>query len=318
VRRWWGESLGLLAAALYALDPYSKHYVSLVMSEALAGAAAIATAYAYTRAWQERSARWWAAAGALAAALTLVRAVFVLAVVLVVAAALLRSGPRLRSAAAAAGAAALLLVPWLGWTASVTGRPVLASYGQGYNLLVAAHGEGPGRTFAEVTATPAFLRDFTAPHRLFPTAAELRADPQAHPRYVREADAILAGRARAEYRERLADEPARVAWEALYRMAFLWWAHEDWYQPDGVALTVLRAFDWALIVLALAGMGLAVRRGGPPRGIAVALVAYTVVLGLHHVEARFAMPVRGLMLAFVGLALAELAPRVRALRPATA
>jgi hypothetical protein len=318
VRRWWGESLGLLAAGLYALDPYSKHYVSLIMSEVLAAAVALGAAYAYSRAWQQRSPGWWAVAGALAAALTLVRAVFVVAVVLVVLGALLRGGPRLRQAAAAAGAAALLLVPWLAWTAAVTGRPVLANYGQGYNLLVAAHGEGPGATFAEVTAEPAFVRDFEAPHARFPSAPELREDPDAHPRYVREADGVLAARARGEYGDRLREEPARVFWEGLYRMAFLWWAHEDWYQPDGIALDLLRAVDWALIALALAGIALALSRGGPPRGIALALVAYTLVLGAHHVEARFAMPVRGLMLAFVGLVLAELAPRVRALRPAPA
>lgn len=309
VRRWWGPGLGLAAAALYAVDPYSKHYVTLILTEALAGALVCAAAYAVTRAWQERAPGWWAAAGALAAALTLVRAVFVLAVPLVVLAALVRTGPRARNGAAALGASALLLAPWLVWTASVTGRPVLANYGEGFNLLVAAHGEGHGRPFEEVTADPSFVRDFEGPHVRFPPARRLRADPEAHPRYVLEADEELRAAARSEYRRRLADEPLDVAWETLYRMGFLWSAHHDWYQPERDWLRLLlAAVDWLVLLLAAAGAALALGRGGPPRALAVFLLAYTAVLGVHHVEARFAMPVRGLMLAFVVLALAQLAP----------
>ena len=313
VRRWWGATLGLAAAALYAADPYSKHYVPLVLTEALAGVLVLAAAYALTRAWQERAPAWWGAAGALAAALTLTRAVFVVAVPLVVLAAFLRH--RIRAAAAAFGTAAILLVPWLAWTGSVTGRPVLANYGEGFNLLVAAHGEGYGRPFEEVTADRRFLRDFMRPHDSFPTPAELRGDPEAHPRYVLEADRGQRAAARAEYRRRLGDEPLQVAWENVYRMGFLWSAHHDWYQPERAWLrSLLAAVDWLALLLAAAGLAVVLRRGGPARAVGVFLLAYTVVLGTHHVEARFAMPVRGLMLAFVVLALSELAPILRARR----
>ena len=312
VRRWWGEPVALAAAALYALDPYSKHYVTLVLSEGLAPLLAVGCAYAFTRAWQERAPAWWAATGALAAALTLVRAVFVVAVPLVLLAAVLRKGSRGRAAGAALAAAAILLGPWLVWTASVTGRPVLANYGEGFNLLVAAHGEGQGRPFEEVTADPAFLRDFERPHALFPAASELRADPEAHPRYMRRADALLRSSARAEYRERLSDEPLQVAWETISRVGFLWGARHDWYQPERDVLELgLAAVDWLLLVLAAAGLVLCLRRNGAARGVALFLLAYTVVLGTHHVEARFAMPVRGFMLSLVALALLEAWPRVR-------
>jgi 4-amino-4-deoxy-L-arabinose transferase-like glycosyltransferase len=315
VRRWWGPSLGLGAAALYALDPYSKHYVTLILTEALAGALVCAAAYAVTRAWQQRAPAWWAVAGGLAAGLTLVRAVFVLAVPLVLLAALVRG--RIHGAAAGLVAAAVLLVPWLVWTASVTGKPVLANYGEGFNLLVAAHGEGLGRPFEEVTADPAFVRDFERPHPSFPSAAELRSDPEAHPRYVREADETLRAAARAEYRRRLAEEPLEVAWETVYRMGFLWSAHRDWYQPERDWLrSLLAAVDWLALLLAALGAAVVLRRGGAARGIALFLLAYTAVLGVHHVEARFAMPVRGLMLAFVVLALSELAPAIRTRRRA--
>jgi hypothetical protein len=315
VGRWWGPSPALAAAALYALDPWSKRYVVLVLSEALAAFVALACAFAFTRAWQERSARWWAATGSLAASLALVRAVFVLAVPLVALAALLRNAPagqRLRGMLAASAAAGVLLVPWLAWTTEVSGRTVMAAWGQGYNLLWATHGEGHGQPASEVEASAPFRRDLASVYRSAPTTAQLRADPEAHPRYLARADAQLRGRARSLYGERLREEPLQVLWEIAYRAYFLWNAHEDWYQPSGTALRGLQALDWALIVLALAGIALALARGGPARGIAVFLLAYTLVLALHHVEARFAIPLRGFFLAFAGLALLRLVPRGRA------
>jgi 4-amino-4-deoxy-L-arabinose transferase-like glycosyltransferase len=308
VRRWWGPGPALAAAALYALDPYSKRYVTLVLTEVVAGLVALCAAYAFTRAWQERAARWWAAAGALAAALTLVRAVFVLAVPLLVLAALLRSGDvraRLGAAALTLVCAAALLVPWLAWTDAVTGRAVLASWGEGYNLLVAAHGEGLGRTATDVANDPAFIRDYNSTRGLAPSTERLLSDPEAHPRYMRRADATLRRLARAEYRDRVAHEPLDVAGETLYRGYFLWTAHEDWYQPGGAALLLLKLVDWITLALALVGLALALARGGPARGVAIFLLVYTAVLATHHVEARFGMPVRGLLLAYAALALAE-------------
>ena len=312
-RRWGGWQLGLAAAAVYALDPWSKHYVALILSETLAGTLALATAYATTRAWQERSVRWWAAAGALAASLTLVRAVFVVAVPLVVLAALLRApvAGRLRAGGAAVAASAVLLVPWLAWTWSVVGTPVLASYGEGFNLLVAAHGEGYGRSFQEVITDPAFRRDFTAGHRFAPTAQRIQADADAHPRYVRRVDEEQRARARALFRERLRDEPAQVAWETLYRAWYLWSAHHDWYQPDGGELLVLEALDWLLLLLSAAGAVIALRRGGPARAIVVFLLVYTLAIATHHVEARFAIPLRGFQLTLAVWAVLEAAGRLR-------
>jgi len=308
VRRWWGPVPALAAAALYALDPYSKHYVTLVLSEALATLLALATAYGFTRAWQERSLAWWAASGTLAASLTLVRAVFIFVVPLLVLAALLRR-PRGAAAGAVVLASAALLVPWVAWTASVTGKPVLASWGEGYNFLLAAHGEGLGRTQTEVSEDPAFLRDYESVRRLAPTTAQLRADPEVHPHYMARADAELRDLAWSRYGDRLADEPAQVAGEFLYRSFFLWNAHEDWLQPDGVALVLLRLIDAVVLALTAYGIVLAIARGGAARGVALALLVYTVVIGTHHVEARFAMPVRGLALAFAAFGVLSLASR---------
>jgi 4-amino-4-deoxy-L-arabinose transferase-like glycosyltransferase len=296
VRRWWGPTPALAAAALYAIDPYSKHYVTLILSEALSGFLALATAYTFTRAWQERSLAWWAASGALAASLTLTRAVFIFVVPLLVVAAVRRS--RVSAAAAVALAAAVFLLPWLAWTTSVTGKPVLASWGEGYNLLLAAHGEGLGRTQTEVSENTVFLRDYESVRRLAPTREQLLSDPDAHPRYMASADAELRDLARSRYRERLADEPARVGWEFLYRAFFLWNAHEDWLQPSGFALLLLRAVDVVVLALIALGLVLAIARGGAARAVALSLLVYTAIIATHHVEARFAMPVRGLALAF--------------------
>ena len=316
VRRWWGPTPALGAAALYAVDPYSKHYVTLVLSEGLATFVALATAYAFTRAWQERSLAWWAASGALASSLTLVRAVFVFVIPLLVLAALVRR-PRLATAGAVAAAAAALLVPWLVWTASVTGKPALASWGEGYNFLLAAHGEGLGRTQTEVSENPAFLRDYESVRHLAPPTEELRADPEAHPRYMARADAELRDIAWSRYGDRLTDEPGRVVGEFLYRSFFLWNAHEDWFQPDGVALVLLRLIDAVVLALAAFGAVLAIARGGAARGVAIGLLAYTVVIGTHHVEARFAMPARGLALAFAAFGVLWLASRASAGRRLT-
>jgi len=316
VRRWWGPVPALIAVALYAIDPWSKRYAVLLLSETLAGLVALACAYAFTRAWQERSVRWWAAAGALAASLALVRAVFLLAVPLVVLAALVRSSPaaeRLRGALAAAVAATLLLAPWLTWTTAVTGRTVMAAWGEGYNLLWAAHGEGYGRPASDVEASLPFRRDLVSVYHLAPTTEELRTDPEAHPSYLARADARLRGLARVRYSDRLQDEPLQVLWETAYRAYFLWNAHQDWYQPGGAALRGLQALDWALIVFALAGLAVGLAGGGPARGVAIFLLVYTAVLAAHHVEARFAIPLRGFFLAFAGLALLRFSQHAREL-----
>lgn len=306
VRRWWGEDAALLTGVLYAVDPWSKHYVALVLSETLAGAVVLAAVYAYTRAWESPTAIRWAGVGALAAGLALVRAVFVFAAALVALGALVRPGAgRLARVAAATAASAALLVPWLVWTDSVAGRATMSVWGEGFNLLLAASGEGHGKTAADVEADPAFQRHLDAVHGFAPDADELLHDPTAHPRYLARADETLRSDAWRLYRDRLGSEPHDVAWDDVYRMWFLWNAHEDWYQPGGITLLAMRALDWLLLALALAGAFVAVRYGGAAVGAVVLLVAYTLILGTHHVEARFAMPVRGVFLALVALALLE-------------
>lgn len=315
-RRLWGDRLALFAGALTALDPFPKHYVTRILSEVLAGFLVAVTAYAFVRAWQERSARWWAAAGLAAAALTLTRPLFALAIPLLAIAAL----PRLRFLAAVLAGSALLLIPWLGWTTAATGRPALSSFGEGWNLLLAAHGEGLHHTAVQVERSASYQRDFNSVHRYAPTAQELRTSPDAHPHYLVKADSEQRRLATNLYLHRLAHEPWEVVWESLYRSYFLWQAHEDWVQP-GWLLPFLRALDWLSLVLAAAGCWLALRAGGAARALAVFLLIFTLLNGLHHVEARYAMPVRGLYLGFAALALSQLwakySPRTGRNTPAT-
>jgi 4-amino-4-deoxy-L-arabinose transferase-like glycosyltransferase len=313
VRRWWGEGLGLLAGLLYAIDPWSKHYVPLVLSETLAGLLVLAGAYVFTRAWQEGRLVEWAALGAVGAALALVRAVFVFVVPLAVLGALIAHGAwrnRALRAGATALAALALLAPWLAWTNHVVGRATMSVWGEGYNVILAASGEGYGRSSTEIEADPAFIDRMEHIRAGLPSERGLLIDPTAHPRYLSRADEDLRSAAGDLYTDRLADEPFQVAWEAAYRMWFLWMAHEDWHQPTGLLLAGLSALDWLLLALAIAGSAIAVRRGGPARGIVVLLAVYTLLLGTHHVEARFGIPLRGLYLAFVALALAEAARRL--------
>ncbi len=300
-RRLWGERFALFAGAISALDPFPKHYVTRILSEVLAGFLVAVTAYAFVRAWQDRSARWWAATGVAAAALTLTRPLFALAIPLLALAAL----PRPRLLGAVLAGCALLLAPWLGWTAAVTGRPALSSFGEGWNLLLAAHGEGLHYTPVQVEGSASYRRDFYSVHRFAPTAQELRTNPDAHPRYLVKADSEQRRLATNLYLHRLEHEPWQVAWEVAYRSYFLWEAHEDWVQPRWL-LPFLRALDWVSLALAAAGGWLAIRAGGAARALAVFLLVFTFVNGVHHVEARYAIPVRGLYLAFAALALFQL------------
>ncbi len=307
VRRWWGENVALLGGLLYAVDPWSKHYVALVLSETLAGTVALALLYAFTLAWERPTWARWLGAGALAGALALVRAVFVFTPILLVLAALVRRGTtreRLTRAAATAAASAVLIVPWLAWTHSVVGRATMSVWGEGYNLVLAASGEGHGTTAGDVEADPAFQARMDRIRAQVPSAAEIAADPTAHPKYLSSADEQVRDDALELYRERLADEPLDVLWDGVYRMWFLWSAHEDWYQPSGAALLPFRVLDALLILLGLVGAAIAVARGGAGRAAVAFLVAYTLILSTHHVEARFAMPLRGVFLSLVALAVA--------------
>jgi 4-amino-4-deoxy-L-arabinose transferase-like glycosyltransferase len=301
--RLWSERAGLLAGLLAAVDPFPKHYVPRVLSEALAGFLVAATAYAFVRAWQNRAPAWWALTGLATAALALTRPLFVLAVPLVVLTALLRRS--WRGALTCAAACAVLLAPWLAWEGDVAGRVTMASFGEGWNLLLAAHGEGLHRTAVEVERSPAYLRDFNSVHRFAPSATALRADPEAHPHYLARADAEQRRLAEHLYWKRLRHEPLTVLGEVVYRGYFLWMAHEDWVQPRGF-VWLLRAADWLVLALAAAGAAVAFRLGGAGRALALFLVLFTLVNAVHHVEARYAMPVRGLYVAFVALSLLAL------------
>src|SRR5437763_12351879 len=90
-------------------------------------------------------------------------------------------------------------------------------------------------------------------------------------------------------------------------------AHEDGVQPR-CFVWVLRAADWLVLLLAAIGAAAAIRLGGAARALALFLVVFTLVNALHHVEARYAMPVRGLYVAFVGLAALALLDRARSPR----
>jgi hypothetical protein len=307
VSRLWGENVALLGGLLYAVDPWSKHYVALVLSETLAGTVVLALLYAFTRAWERPTWARWLGAGALAGALALVRAVFVFTPALLVLAALVRRGTtreRLARAAATAAASAVLIVPWLAWTHSVVGRATMSVWGEGYNLVLAASGEGHGTTAGDVEADPTFQARMDRIRARVPSAGEIAADPTAHPKYLASADEQVRDDALELYRERIAGEPLDVLWDGAYRMWFLWSAHEDWYQPSGAALLPFRVLDALLILLGLVGAAIAAARGGAGRAAVAFLMAYTLILSTHHVEARFAMPLRGVFLSLVALALA--------------
>jgi 4-amino-4-deoxy-L-arabinose transferase-like glycosyltransferase len=317
-RRLWSERVALVTGALTALDPFPKHYVTRILSEVLAGLLVAVAAYVFVRAWQGRTSTWWVATGLALAALTLTRPLFAPALPLSALGAVLSRGDaraRMRSLGAVVLGSAVLLVPWLGWTTAATGRPALSTFGEGWNLLLAAHGEGLHHTAVQVASSGSYRRDFLSVHRFAPTAAELRSDPDAHPHYLVRADGEQRRLARNLYVDRIEAEPLAVLGEIAYRSYFLWEAHEDWVQPAWL-LPFLRGFDWLLLVLGFAGVMLAMRAGGAARALGIFLLVFTLVNGIHHVEARYAMPVRGLYVAFIALALSVATERVRLRRAA--
>jgi dolichyl-phosphate-mannose-protein mannosyltransferase len=311
VRRLWGERVALLGALLLALDPFTKRYAAVLMTEVLALLVLTATLYAVLRATRESTVRRWLGAGVLLGVLVLVRPQYAFLVPVAAAAAAVagRAARRLRvlKAAAAAGAAIAVLVPWLGWTWFVLGQPKLTSAGPGTNLLVAAHGDDQN------PSVPSYLRDLRRAYANPPSRAEYERSPNTYARWELLTDDRQERLGRSRYRERLEHEPGALVQEWLGRSLLLWTAHEDLMQPQlsDPAELPLDVLEVVTIGLFGAGLVLAVRRGGFGRWLAVLVLVYTPVIAVTHVEPRYGIPARGMELAFAALALVALRDRLR-------
>ncbi len=306
------RTVALAGGALYALDPFSKRYAWLVMTEATAALLMAVTFFFFARAVRTRSRRSWAAAGAAAAATTLARPVFVMLIPLLLLAILaFERRRRYVSAFAVLAAAAIVLAPWLAWTTAVVGRPILATYTEGMALLEGAWGQGYHRRSGEVERDPAFLAKLAAVHRFAPSVETLRHDPNAHAKYLDRADAELRRDAIRRYDTRLGNDVSGVAWNIAYRAYFIWDAHDDWYQPRAL-LPLLRLADWLALALAAAGAVLIGRRYGRAAAcIPLFLLTYAFFSALHLTEARFGIPVRTLYLSLVAVAGVEVVQLLR-------
>jgi hypothetical protein len=318
VFRLWGPRPAVLAGVLYALDPFSKLYVALVLTEVLAGFLAVAALYAFMRAWERRMPLRWAAVGALVAMLVLVRPnfLFVLPLAAVVAAAAtIRHGWRRCSLTLGSfvAAAAVIVGPWAGWTTSVVGTPVLTDWQSGPVLLAGAVGEIHPRTPAQVQSNRLYRETFQAAVRGEPSAATLRVDPNAHPRFLQQANARLQHKAVETYRRRLRSQPFKVASEILRRSYSLWIAHADraQRQTHGALQDLLRLTDWITVALAAVGGVVALGRGAVSRMIVAFLILFTLVSATAYVEPRYSIPLRGVLLALAALAIIELMARAR-------
>ena len=86
-----------------------------------------------------------------------------------------------------------------------------------------------------------------------------------------------------------------------------------------ISLLALRVIDWLLLVAAVVGAALTLVRGPPPaRAVVVFVLVYTLAMATHHVEARFAMPLRGFYFAFVALAAAAVIAKAQSQNAAVA
>ena len=316
-RRVWSPRVALAAGTLLALDPFTKRYVGVLLTECLAMLLVAAALYPLVRAFPSQRIGWWTATGAAVGTAALVRPSLALLAPLAAVVALtcpFSARSRVAAAAAVAGAVLVVIAPWAVRNWTLTGEPVLAGFGSGWGLLLAAHGEGSARPLAEVDADPAFLRDFTSVHRFAPSPGELRREPSKYPRYLLRADNVQRRLGWDLYRERLSDTPAAVAGEYLSRVAFLWTADDDWLQPP--ALDALTPLEWALLALVAAGVALSIVAGGAARTLALIVLAFTLTSAAVHVETRYSYPFRGLYFAFAVVPLDALVRRIVSRRSA--
>jgi Dolichyl-phosphate-mannose-protein mannosyltransferase len=313
-RRLWGDRPALIGAFLFALDPFSKRYVALVLSEDLAGFLVAFSAFAFVRAAQGRSTRWWAVAGAGVGTVILVRPAMTIALVLGPFAAVALAGPGSRSRAVSgtvfAACGLLVLAPWLLRNTLIVGTPALASWGPGESLLIGAYNEGYRRPTSVVFRDPGFRRDFrpmTAPG-FYPSAAAIARHPDERAKAELRWDGRLRRRALHRYLHDLRVEPVATLGNYLYRAYFVWAVHDD---PDqqryaGAKLRLVELVVWATSLLAVVGAALAVVRRGPGAALVAFMAIYTLVSAVGHVEPRYSMPLRGLFFGLVGVAVTTL------------
>jgi hypothetical protein len=318
--------VALAGGWLFALDPFSKRYASIILSETLATLLFVIAFYALVRVSEADARRRWSiAAGATIGALTLVRPSMSLLLLFAAAGLLAFTRGPLRRRLAVSGAmvlcAVVVLAPWLVRNSALVGRPVLGGWGDGIGLLIAAYGEGPARSVGDVARDPGMMRDLRRAQSLLPAAAQVRRSPDLYPRQLVRADARLRHRAVSLYGTRLGGEPLTVLGEYAYRAYAFWMPYNDpdQYRPAKL-MPVLKALDLAALALACIGSVVAVRRRGIAAAVVAFLVLFMLVSAVIHVESRYSQPLRPLLLTLAGaglLALAAAAGR-RGPKPATA
>ena len=315
VRDWWGPGVGLASAAVYALDPFSKHYVTILLSEQLAAFLVLAGVFAYTRAVRSRHLGWWAATGALAGvAHARPRGLR------------LHRPPRDRGSAAAArgtaarrrggarlrGAAAR---PLARLDEPHDGPRRLRQLGAGLQPARrrARRGLRPDarRTSPRTRRSSATSSSRTGTHRHASSCSAIprrtRATSRARTRTCARARSRCTATGSATSRSRCSGRTSTARSFSGRR------TRTGTSRPAPRSSSCKRSTSSCSRWRSSASCS-RYAAAAPPRGVAIFLLVYTVVIATHHTEARFAMPVRGLYLAlmtFGALALLERLPAWR-------
>lgn len=285
-RRLAGDGAGLVAAGLVAVHPGLWLHDAIVMSESLYALMVACIVLAALRAWAEPSTTRVLLLGAAvgAAALTRGEALFLLPLLLVPLAR--RSG--WRAAGLAAAAFAVVLAPWVAWNSARFSTPVLISLNSN-----------------EVIALANCPETYYGTELGYWTPACYRGDPSGN-------EAERAAYWRRRGLEYIRDHPGRVPFVVLARLGGAFGVYHT-IRHVGFGDGEGRPWGWGLvgqltflvlIVPAMAGAGVLVRRKGPwwPTVAPAAAVFVTAALVYGSIRFRLAAEVVEVLLVSVAVA----------------
>lgn len=316
-RRTFGESAGVVAAAIVAFDPVLVAFSHRLWSETLYIALLLAAIDLLTGDPQGRRLWRWGAAGVLLGLASLARPMLATFIPFLLPWALLQAargewrspdaggeygpppaGARVPRSMAGVGRFALLgalcaaaILPWTARNARATGAFILIDSNGPYNILVGAQPEAR----------------FVAKDDMW-SARFGRVDGQSYTDLV-DVDAAKAQRLAMQDATRLiAARPAAFVGKSLWEGGHLWTLdsfllrhlRNGWYGPGvprwAVALITLVSISFFVVLVIAGAIGLATERASPFRGLALLLIAHSLLLfSLTYALSRYRLPLQPLL-----------------------
>jgi 4-amino-4-deoxy-L-arabinose transferase-like glycosyltransferase len=285
-KKLYSHAVGLVAAALVALDPFLTYFSGLVLSEALFALVLAAAMLSLLHA-QDGNVRWAAAAGALLGAAAMVRASTLLMIPPVAAAWMLLRWKKPRSIQQ--GAAVLLLAaavmsPWAWRNYKLTGSPVFTTLSAGASLYEATYPGADGG----------------------PAIDKIKWPEETESMGEAEKDAYLRRRAL----EFIRQDPLRILSLAFVKLRRFWSIFPNFSEYRRPVVMAVSALYMVPMLVCIAA-GIIIRRK-TLGAAAILLVPAIYFTGLHMVfvgSIRYRAPVMPLLAVFAGAAVVAFARR---------